>query len=138
MKRKPLTAAKIKNKILWPIFSRFTRLRDCVRTTGTRAWALCISCGRRYHFKCLQAGHFIPGRRNANLFHEKGCHAQCYNCNITLKGNTLEYGDALKLLYGDNIIEELRENEKQFKQFTIPELEEMITIYKIKIKELEG
>lgn len=136
-KRKPMTTAHYKNKILWPVFSLFTRVRDCVRTTGCSSWALCITCGKRLHIKLLQAGHFIPGRHNANLFYERGCHAQCYNCNINLKGNTLVYMDALIKLYGAGIIEELRENDKQMVKFTMPELQEKIKHYLRKIKELE-
>ncbi len=118
-KSKTLSWHKVK---AWIAFSLFIRVRDCIRTTGCASWGLCISCDRRYHIKLLQAGHFIPGRHNANLFYKRGCHAQCYNCNINLKGNTLEYGDALVKLYGPGIIEELRENNKKSHKFLIPDL----------------
>lgn len=114
---------------LWVIFSLYIRTRDCLRTTGCRSWGLCISCGKRYHIKLFQAGHFIPGRHNSNLFYERGTHAQCYNCNINLKGNTLNYMDALVKLYGDGIIKELRENDKIIKQYKPFELEKMIVHY---------
>ena len=133
--KKP-TLSKLKKK-LWPIFSKYTRTRDCLRTTGCSSWGLCISCGKRYHIKLLQAGHFIPGRRNANLYYERGCHAQCYNCNINLRGNTLEYMDALIELYGLEVIEELRANDKQIRKYTIEELQEMIKNYTQKLKEIE-
>jgi len=125
-------------KHLWPIFSLFIRVRDCLRTTGCSSWGLCVSCGKRYHIKLLQAGHFIPGRHNANLFYERGCHAQCYNCNINLKGNTLAYMDALIKLYEEGIIEELRANDKTIKQFTIQELQDKKEYYKKQLKELGG
>lgn len=120
----------------WNAFSKFIRLRDCYRTTGTSAWALCISCNKRYHFKTLQAGHFIPGRNQANLFYERGCHAQCYNCNCTLKGNTLKYMDALIKLYNKNIIEELRENERLTVQYKTHDYIYITHLYKHKYKEL--
>ncbi len=87
--KKP-TISKFKKK-LWIIFSEYVRKRDGLETTGSTEWALCITCQKRYHYKMLQAGHFISGRHNAGLFSEEGTHAQCYNCNINLKGNTLEY-----------------------------------------------
>ena len=88
MKKKTISSVK---KRVWAVFSKFIRMRDCLKTTGCKDWGLCITCGKRYHIKLLQAGHFISGRHNANLFLEKGTHAQCYNCNINLRGNTLEY-----------------------------------------------
>ena len=134
--KKPMTITRMKGKIVWPVFSIYIRTRDCIRTTGCASWGLCISCGRRYHIKLLQAGHFISGRFNANLFHEKGCHAQCYYCNITLKGNTLAYMDAIVKLYGEDMVEKLRENDKLKIKFTMAELEERMIIYKTKTKEL--
>ncbi len=137
-KPKKRSLGKIKNKDLWPIFSKYIRTRDCLRTTGCASWGLCITCNKRYHIKLLQAGHFLPGRHNANIFYEKGCHGQCYNCNINLRGNTLNYMDALIKLYGEEIVEELRENDRKTKKFTREELKGMIETYKKKLKELEG
>lgn len=133
-KRKKSITSKLKEK-LWEVFSPFVRVRDCLRTTGCSSWGLCITCDKRYHIKLLQAGHFIPGRHNANLFYERGCHAQCYYCNITLKGNTLAYMDALIKLYGEGIIDELRQNDKKIVKFTISELEDKIVYYE---KQLRG
>lgn len=130
-------SVKLLKKKLWVIFSLYIRTRDCFRTTGTSAFALCISCDRRYHLKTLQAGHFIPGRHNANLFSEKGTHAQCYNCNINLKGNTLEYRRKIIELYGKGADVELEKKAKEIKQFTVPELEKMIEDYKLKLKKLK-
>lgn len=135
MRKKP-TLAKVKKK-LWVIFSEYIRKRDGLFTTGSIDWALCITCGKRYHYKMLQGGHFVAGRHNANLFSEKGVHAQCYNCNINLKGNTLEYRRQVIRLYGEEADIELENEAKEIKQFTIPELEEKIIYYTQKIKELE-
>ena len=134
-KKKKRTINQLK-KELWKIFSKYIRIRDCIQTTGCSSWGLCISCSKRYHIKLLQAGHFIPGRHNSNLFYERGVHAQCYNCNINLKGNTLNYMDALVELYGEGIIEELRENDRISKKFTVRELEEKMEYYKQKIKDI--
>ncbi len=84
----------------------------------------------------LQAGHFIPGRNNAVLFQERGVHAQCYNCNINLRGNTLEYRRQIIKLYGDGVPEELEAEAKQTIKFTLEELQEKYDYYKERIKEL--
>lgn len=133
---KKKTIPKLKKK-LWVLFSIYIRMRDGLKTTGTTEWALCVTCGKRYHFKLLQAGHFIAGRRSSNLFSEKGTHAQCYNCNINLKGNTLEYRRKIIELYGEGTDIELENEAQKIRKFTIPELEEMAIEYKQKIAELK-
>jgi len=119
------------------LFSKYIRLRDCLRTTGCASFGLCITCGKRYHFKLLQAGHFIPGRHNNNLFSEEGTHAQCYNCNINLRGNTLEYRRQIIRLYGEGYDVELERQNEENRHFTVSELEELKANFQQKIKELE-
>ena len=133
---KPVTLSKVKKK-LWVIFSEFIRKRDGLLTTGSTEWALCITCGKRYHYKLLQAGHFIAGRHNSGLFSEEGTHAQCYNCNINLKGNTLVYRRKIIELYGKGADIRLEQEAKKHLDFLIPELEERRIRYKQKIKELD-
>lgn len=134
VKRK--TLSKVKRE-LWTLFTIYIRMRGGIETTGSIDWALCFTCSKRYHFKLLQAGHFIPGRHGANLFSERGVQAQCYNCNINLKGNTLEYRRKLIEKYGEGIDLELEEIARQVKKFSIPELEEMKKVYKQKIADLK-
>ncbi len=132
---KNTTVAKVKKKA-WSIFSLYKRAKDCLRTTGCASFGLCITCGKRYHIKLLQAGHFVPGRHNSNLFYERGVHAQCYNCNINLKGNTLEYRRKIIELYGEGADLEIEANARLSKQFIIPELEEMMAIWKQELRSL--
>ena len=73
-------------KYLWPIFSRYIRIRDCITTTGKSNFGACCTCGKVYPIKRLQAGHFIPGRTNAILFDADQVHAQCYRCNVQRSG----------------------------------------------------
>jgi hypothetical protein len=134
---KEQTSRSLKKK-LWGIFSLYIRTRDCFRTTGTSSFALCITCERRYHIKTLQAGHFISGRHNANLFSEKGTHAQCYNCNINLRGNALEYRRKIIELYGEGYDLVLEKENRQTLQFTVPMLLKMIEEYKEKLKQLNN
>ena len=85
----------------------------------------------------LQAGHFVAGRHSSNLFSERGVHAQCYNCNINLRGNTLEYRRKVIELYGEGADIELEDEARQVRKFVVPELEEMIIEYTEKIEELK-
>lgn len=133
-KRKSLSKVK---KDLWKLFSIYIRMRDCFQTTGSTAFGLCFTCFKRYHFTLLQASHFVPGRKSGNLFSVKGTHACCYNCNVNLKGNVLEYRRQIIKLYGEGADEELERESHQIIKYTIPELEELKALYKGKIEELK-
>lgn len=101
-KCKPLKVNKVKkkriksnNKILkdkaWKQFSIYIRTRDCLKTTGTTTRGICYTCGKKFDFKELQAGHCIGGRHNFVLLDEDLVNAQCQICNSTApwgkKGN---------------------------------------------------
>lgn len=132
-KHKSISKAKEET---WKVFSLYIRTRDCLKTTGCSSFGLCITCSKRYHIKLLQAGHFIPGRHNANLFSEKGTHAQCYNCNINLRGNTLEYRRQVISLYGEGADVMLEEMALEIRKYSVVELEELKKYYQGKTKEL--
>ncbi len=136
--KKRETISSVKKRV-WVLFSKYIRTRDCLKTTGCASFGLCITCGKRYHIALLQAGHFIPGRHNANLFSEKGVHAQCYNCNINLRGNTLEYRRQIIQMYGEGYDEVLEKEAQQIRKFTVAELIvfEQYLKNKLKQKELE-
>ncbi|KKM95072.1 hypothetical protein LCGC14_1191730 [marine sediment metagenome] len=121
----------------WRLFSLFIRMRDCLRTTGSVEYGECITCNNTLPFEELQAGHFIPGRHNTNLFSEKGVHAQCKRCNLFLGGNQLEYRRQIIKLYGEGYDEVLEEENKIGKKSSVDELEAIIKFLKEKIKLLE-
>jgi len=136
--KKRETVSSMKKKA-WKEFSKFVRLRDAIETTKTKTHAKCISCGKTYPafgVGCLQAGHFIPGRRALNLFDERGCHAQCYHCNHHLTGNWPRYYDAMVKKYGKKVIEALKKQDKQNHTWSVSELTEIRDKYKVKLKEM--
>lgn len=133
---KKKTLAKVK-KATWTIFSRCTRLRDCLRTTGSLDYGECISCGNTFEYSKLDAGHFVPKHSN-NYFSERGVHAQCRHCNSFLHGNQLGYRRGLIELYGEEVVRELEVENIPTKRFTIPELEEMKKDFKERIRRLEN
>lgn len=135
MKAKNPTVASLKKEV-WSLFSKYIRIRDCLFTTGSREYGRCITCGEQFPFVQLQAGHFIAGRHNANLFSERGTHAQCKRCNIIEHGRPLEYRRQIIKLYGDGADLELEAEARQVKKFTIQELEEMKADLQKKISDL--
>ncbi len=126
-------------KKAWFEFSRYIRIRDAIKTTQTKEWAICCSCGKTYPafgVGCGQAGHFIPGRSNAILFNEDCCHFQCWNCNIRLKGNWPEYMEFMLREHGQDTVDELLALNKTVKKYTPIELEELKNKYKQMYEEL--
>jgi hypothetical protein len=135
-KTKPREKLSTVKKKAWAAFSEYVRTRDCLRTTGCASFGLCITCGKRNHFKLLQAGHFIAGRHNAVLFSEKGVHAQCYNCNINLKGATLEYRRKIIEMYGEGFDEYLEYEATRTVKLSIQDCKLIEKYYKQKTEEL--
>lgn len=136
-KKKQPKISTLKKKV-WALFSEYIRKRDCLGTTGLIDYGKCITCQKTIPRTLLQAGHFISGRHNAGLFSERGVHAQCYNCNINLRGNTLEYRRKIIELYGEGVDLELEAEAREIKKFTISELEELKVRFSTLIKELEN
>ncbi len=134
-KRRSISSAKAAT---WKVFSRYIRLRDCLETTGSLYYGECITCNASLEFDQLQAGHFIPGRHNANLFSERGVHSQCRACNILRHGMPLEYRRQVIKLYGTGADEELEQEAKVIKKFTVQELDDLRKHYLEKIAELES
>jgi NAD-dependent dihydropyrimidine dehydrogenase PreA subunit len=84
----------------WKNFSRYIRLRDAIKTTGTKTHAKCITCGAMKPIEEMDAGHAIPGRHNAVLFSEDLCHAQCRACNRAGGGELQAYRMILTDVHG--------------------------------------
>jgi hypothetical protein len=123
-KSKIITVSKAKKKA-WNAFSIYIRLRDCIRTTNTLDLAKCITCDKVYSFKKLQAGHWIPGRHNSILFDERGCYAQCYHCNVGLKGNPVKYFRKMQAMQGEEVMKELEFLDTQERPYKVWQLQSL-------------
>lgn len=95
----------------WKWFSLYIRARDCIKTTGSISRGKCVTCGKEFNFKDLQAGHFVQGRNNAVLFNELGVNAQCLTKESQLKMADGSYKNIDRIKVGDKL---LAFNEKTF------------------------
>jgi len=123
----------------WDAFSKYIRLRDAIKTTGTITDLICYTCGTRYPAfgkGCAQAGHFIPGRKGAVLIDEIGVHGQCYNCNHNLGGAWVEYEEHMLKDYGPEIVAKLKANKHKTLKRESWEWKEIEEEYKTKYQEL--
>lgn len=130
-------------KRCWEQFSLYVRVRDALRTTGGIEQCVCCSCGKikpAFGRGCIQAGHFIPGRKNSVLFSEIGVHGQCGYCNGSelggLKGNWPGYYEFMLKHYNQSVINHLLVVAKQTRKYYPFELEEMRDEYKRKYSQM--
>ena len=132
--KKTKTVSQLKKEV-WAIFSRYIRLRDCLRTTDSPLYSECITCDNQFEFAKLDAGHFMSRQYNATLFDERNVHAQCKKCNKYGGGEVLEYRRQINLMYGEGVAEEIEYKAKHTtKRFTPQELEELKKELKEKIE----
>jgi len=137
MSRKPKSVDSYIKNTVWPLFSRYIRLRDCLRTSRTTTHGCCISCGRIKPFDELQAGHWQSRRHKSTLFDEKNVHAQCIYCNKHCSGAQSEHERAMVDLYGRKAVDNIRyKAHNELKKFTIEELQKMAAKYAKKINDL--
>lgn len=122
----------------WEAFSKYIRLRDCLKTTGDPEWGICITCGKRTYYKEYQAGHLVEGRKNAVLYDEEIVNGQCEVCNGYGGGEYAKYALVMAKRYSEQWVLDklaLKHTTKPMKAY---EHREIAEIYKKKYKELES
>lgn len=136
-KRRPVNKTTVTywKKKAWAEFSIFVRLRDALLTTGQDDTLKCCSCGKTYPAfgrPCAQAGHLIEGRYHILLFDERAVNGQCYNCNITLKGNWVAYEKFMLKKWGQAVVDRCKEMKYiHLFKYQPYELEEIRDYYKL-------
>lgn len=117
-------------ELLQKKFNQFIKLRD--KDDG------CISCDTRNNVR-YDAGHFWATTYGFLRFHEDNVHKQCsFNCNKNKHGNQGEYRIRLIKKIGQERVTWLDENRNRRLEITIPEIQELIKVYKEKIKLLKN
>ena len=113
------------------IFSIYIRLRDC-----NKDWiVICPLCWAKIPRKKAQNMHFISRWVLKYRYDEINCHAGCYRCNVILSWNYILYTRYMQNKYGVDKVDEMI-NDKQIFKLKTPDIEEMITEYGIKCKQL--
>ena len=97
----------------------------------------CISCGYEGSGRQWHAGHYKPAGGYSYLrYDEANVHKQCSICNNHLSGNLVPYRENLILKIGQAEVDRL-ELPNQIKRWEIIELREIITTYRLKIKNFD-
>jgi hypothetical protein len=109
-------------KRAWTLWSIYIRKKGA----DERGINTCYTCGRRYHWKALNAGHY---RHDSHDFDERNVKAQCVHCNLGESGRADQFYLHLVKDYGVEIADQLRLR-KKWNDYSIHELEEIIKKYK--------
>jgi len=127
MPRKPSRKTIIKK--LDTIFSKYIRLKDA----DFKGNCICVTCGRSYYWKEIQAGHFISRKHYSTRWDERNVKPQCYSCNVMRYGEQYKYSKYL----GIELSEDLLNLSYKIVKFSNPELMEMTLTYNKLVQELE-
>lgn len=96
----------------------------------------CITCGEfRKH---NDAGHFLTVGSHPELrFNEDAVHKQCVWCNRHKHGDAVNYAINLPKRIGQERFDALLAQRNTPKQYTIPEVKDLIELYKGKLRDLK-
>ena len=132
----PKTPYKKAKDAAWKAFSDYIRTRDCLKTTGTTSECYCVTCGIRYPYKEIQAGHALGGRNISILFDEELVNGQCRGCNGPKDGNYGIYSLWFIENYGLKAWEEKVGLQNSSVKLSVPDLRDLKQLYKDKLKQL--
>lgn len=109
------------------VFSEYVRRRYAKNDI-----AQCVTCGKKDHWKNLQAGHFISRKHYATRWNEENVQVQCVACNVYRYGEQYRFG----LYLGSEKSQELLQLSREAVKFSDYELQEKINYFKSKLDEI--
>ena len=124
--KKP-TRSKLVKK-LDTVFSQYIRLSNA----DNSGYCICVTCNKKFHWKEIQAGHFMSRKHYSIRWDERNVKPQCVACNVYRAGEQYKYS----LYLGNNLSKTLLEESRELRKFTNIELEEMIADYSERVKKL--
>lgn len=123
----PKPSRKTLVKKLDAVFSEYIRRRYAKNDI-----AECVTCGKKDHWKKLQAGHFMSRKHYSTRWDERNVEVQCNACNV------FRYGEQYKfsIYLGKELSDELYLKSHQTVKFSNIDLQDMIDVYKEKLMNL--
>lgn len=85
------------------VFSEYIRLKNA----NDMGFCRCVTCGKWYHWRKIQNGHYMSRRFMATRYSEMNCHPQCMPCNVMQHGNIPQYRMWLVEHYGEEAVSRL-------------------------------
>ena len=124
---KKLTRSQLVKR-LDAVFSQYIRLSNADNNKN----CTCVTCNKKFHWKEIQAGHFMSRKHYSIRWDERNVKPQCAACNVFRYGEQYLYS----LYLGNNLSKELLDKSRIITKFTSDELEDMIIHYSNEVKKL--
>jgi hypothetical protein len=115
---------------LWKLFSKWTRLLNA----DDDGWVNCYTCGKKAHYKEMQAGHYLKSSYKGVKFDPQNVKPQCARCNLYLNGFQSSFAIHLEQEYGSGILQALEQ--RKFDVITRLDYMKMIEFYKHEVDNL--
>lgn len=125
-KRKKQTRSQLVKK-LDTVFSQYIRKSKADKQGN----CTCCTCGKKVHWKEIQAGHFMSRKHYSIRWDERNVNPQCVACNVFRYGEQYKYS----LFLGQDLADLLYLQSKEIKKYTTEELKELTDTYSKMLKE---
>ena len=124
--KKP-TRSKLVKK-LDTVFSQYIRRSNA----DNNGYCTCVTCNKAFHWKEIQAGHFMSRKHYSIRWDERNVKPQCVTCNVYRAGEQYKYS----IFLGKELSNVLYLQSKEIVKFTNYELEDMINDYSERLKKI--
>ena len=91
---------------------------------------MCVTCNKQFHWKNIQAGHFMSRKHYSTRWNENNVKPQCVGCNMFKSGEQYKYS----LFLGSELANDLYLKSKELVKFSSQDIQDMIDNYNSKLK----
>lgn len=96
----------------------------------------CITCGKIGGK--IDGGHFLPTSTYPSIrYFSKQIKCQCIRCNQYNSGMPLEYEEKMRLMYGNKLVDNLKNEHRKSANYSIDYMKKYIRIIGKRVKKLE-
>lgn len=111
-------------------FSDYIRLRHA----DIYGMVVCITCGKRLHWKEADCGHYVKRGHSATRVNEQNCGEQCKHCNRMRSGEEQAHRIYIDKTYGEGTAAVLKHKGKFPFTMTREEYIEKIKYYRLAVE----
>lgn len=117
---------------LWPVFSRYIRLRD----TNSEGIGKCFTCPEMKYWRKADAGHGAGRQHKGTKYNETNNHLQCKGCNGFEGGMREAYKAEMDKRYGPGTWDLMQAASRQVTKLSKTDCDIMVDFYKKEIEKL--
>lgn len=109
-----------------------------IESADEAGYCPCSACGKVYHWKELQGGHYVPRTKTATKIEENNINPLCVSCNkFRAEEARCPYSIWMIETYGYEYVKWLEAESKKEIKYNRVDLEEIISGYRERLRGLE-